>query len=154
LVLRGVDRRRALAGLAAAVLLLPWCASLEPMEATAVEVSRAASGEAVVALPFSLALPGQGALLTAAGPWDGIPAAAGRVVATGPAWPRGTLDIGAYPMPGGVLVLPLRPLPDEPVTLSLGLAIPLRAEERAQSVRLVLRPGIPWWPAEAAGPAP
>jgi hypothetical protein len=154
LVLRGVDRRRALAGLAVAVLLLPWRASLEPVEATAVEVSRAASGEAVVALPFGLALPGQGALLTAAGPWDGIPAAVGRVVSTGPAWPRGTLDIGVYPVPGGVLVLPLRSLPDEPVTLSLGLAIPLRAEERARSVRLVLRPGIPWWPAEAAGPAP
>jgi hypothetical protein len=154
LLARGVDRRRALAGLAVAALLLPWRASLKPMEAVTVPVSRAVDGAAFAALPFSLALPAQGALVTASGPWDGVPAAVARLVPAGPGWPRGTLDIGAYPVPGGVLILPLRPLPDEPATLSFGPAVLLRAEERARPVRLVLRPGIPWWPAGATGAVP
>jgi hypothetical protein len=95
-----------------------------------VAVTRPAGDDAVVALPFGLSLPGEGAILTASAPWDGIPGAIAGVVPKGPGWSVGTMDVGAYPA--------------EPATLSFRPLVPFRAEERAQPARVILRPGSPW----------
>lgn len=142
---RSGARRPALAGAAAALLLLPWRAELRAAEGVApVAVSRGAEGEARLTLPFPLSMPGGGAVLSAAGPWDGVPGLMARILSTAPGRPEGHMGLGAYPVTGGVLLLPLRALPAEPPDLAFSPAVPLRAEERARQVRLALRPGLPW----------
>lgn len=135
----GQRRVAIFAALAAAALLTPWRAELRRLDSTVVAVSHAPDGRALIMAPFAFESLTDAAIISTAGSWDGVPGALANL-ATGDA---GQMRLGAYPLLGEVLILPLRRLPPGPAALVFDPSIPFGSEAAVQHARLALRLGLP-----------
>ena len=95
--------RAALAGIVALALLLPWRAEFVPGPPGGAMVT----GPHTAILPHGFASPSDGLLLAAQGSWGDIYSAHHTLLVAGRIWYMGS-DIKALPVPGGLLMVPLR----------------------------------------------
>ncbi|MBB3172502.1 hypothetical protein FHR90_000308 [Endobacter medicaginis] len=135
-----------LAGGVVALLAICWRTQLTPVTsgplAAPVVVDAAAR---TVSLPAGLPGLRDALLLPMQGSEDNIYFDAALSLDAGGRQYHDFFALRAFPVPGGAMILPLRPLPAGPATLSLGPKISLPADGHAVIAHLSTEPGLPCW---------
>ncbi len=137
-----MGRRRALAipvALATAVGLFGWRPELAPEPQPAIRL-----GEHALRLPDGLGSTWDAVAVPARGSFDAVFHAVHGLDVDGRAF-RSPVDVRAFPRPGGLLLLPVRPLPVGDTVITFSPGVTLDPDSPPVMARQQVRFGIPCW---------